>query len=97
MGTRERRTREREETREKILGAARDMFAHEGYEAVTMRAIAEKIEYTPTAIYHHFDSKQALLTELCACDFRGLAAHFRGKAVSDDPIERIRSAGRAYL
>ena len=97
MGTKERRTRERQETREKILGAAREMFANEGYDSVTMRAIAERIEYTPTAIYHHFDSKQALLTELCACDFRGLADHFRGHAVSADPVERIRAVGRAYL
>ena len=97
MGTKERRTRERQETRERILSAAREMFADEGYESVTMRAIAERIEYTPTAIYHHFDSKQALLTELCACDFRGLADHFRGHAVSADPVERIRAVGRAYL
>src|SRR5689334_19560389 len=97
MGTRERRTREREETREKILGAAREMFAHEGYDAVTMRAIADRIEYTPTAIYHHFENKQALLTELCQCDFRELAEHFSGRPVSADPIERIKAAGRAYL
>ena len=97
MGTRERRTRERQETREKILGAARDMFANEGFDAVTMRAIADRIEYTPTAIYHHFDSKQALLTELCTCDFLELAEHFRGQTLSADPIERIRAVGRAYL
>jgi len=97
MGTKERRTRERQETREKILGAARDMFANDGYDAVTMRAIAEKIEYTPTAIYHHFDNKQSLLTELCLCDFQGLADHFRGRAMSSDPVERIKAVGRAYL
>lgn len=97
MGTKERRTREREETREKILGAAREMFATEGFDAVTMRAIAERIEYTPTAIYHHFDSKQALLTELCTSDFLELAKHFRGRAASCDPVERIKAVGRAYL
>src|SRR5215831_4064594 len=97
MGTRERRTRERHETREMILSAAREMFAEEGYEAVTMRAIADRIEYTPTAIYHHFENKQALLTELCQRDFEGLARHFKGVAVVSDPVERILAVGDAYL
>jgi AcrR family transcriptional regulator len=97
MGTKERRTRERIETREMILEAAREMFAEEGYDAVTMRAIAERIEYTPTAIYHHFPSKQALLTELCECDFQGLAKLFQTHAAPADPIERLRAVGNAYL
>jgi len=97
MGTRERRIREREETREMILNAAREMFAEDGFDAVTMRAIAERIEYTPTAIYHHFASKQALLTELCQCDFEGLARHFKGEAIASDPVERILAVGDAYL
>jgi len=97
MGTKERRERERTETRERILNAARDMFADDGYDAVTMRAIADRIEYTPTAIYHHFANKQALLTELCEQDFGELARHFVGKAVAADPIERLRAVGEAYL
>ena len=97
MGTKERRTRERIETREKILGAARDMFAEEGYESVTMRAIAQRIEYTSTAIYHHFPSKQALLQELCECDFADLGRHFQSNVASADPIGRLKDVGLAYL
>ncbi len=97
MGTKERRSREKMVTRDKILAAARDMFAEEGYEAVTMRAIAERVEYTPTALYHHFRNKQALLTELCDCDFESLARHFSGQAAAADPVERILAVGRAYL
>jgi AcrR family transcriptional regulator len=97
VGTKERRTRERQETRDLILSAAREMFAAEGYDAVTMRAIAREIEYTPTAIYHHFENKQALLSELCQCDFEGLARHFQGHATSTDPVERILAVGEAYL
>jgi AcrR family transcriptional regulator len=52
------------------------MFAEEGFDSVTMRAIAERIEYTPTAIYHHFKNKNALLSELCMSDFGALAQHF---------------------
>ena len=97
MGSAERRTRERVETRQRILDAAREMFVEAGYEATTMRAIAERIEYTPTAIYHHFRSKEALLAELCAIDFRALAAAFRKIGRIEDPVARLRRSGQAYV
>ena len=68
----QRRDRERAETRRKILEAARRMFVQQGYEGTTMRAIAAKIGYTPTAIYHHFRDKDALVAELSGLDFRAL-------------------------
>ena len=97
MGSVERRTRERAETRERILDAAREMFVEAGYEATTMRAIADRIEYTPTAIYHHFRNKEALLAELCALDFQALAAAFQKLSRIADPIERLRRCGLAYV
>ncbi|HEY6572041.1 MAG TPA: TetR/AcrR family transcriptional regulator [Candidatus Eisenbacteria bacterium] len=97
MATKERRVRELEETREKILDAARDMFATDGFDSVTMRAIAERIEYTPTAIYHHFKNKQALLTEICQRDFESLARHFNASVATPDPVQRILAVGEAYL
>lgn len=97
MTTKDRRARELEETREKILDAARDMFADEGFDAVTMRAIAERIEYTPTAIYHHFKNKNALLSEICMRDFEMLAQHFNMSVAPSDPVARILAVGEAYL
>jgi AcrR family transcriptional regulator len=97
VGTRERREREKLETREKILAAAREMFAEEGVDSVTMREIAKRIEYTSTAIYHHFPSKQALLTELCECDYAGLHEHFQHNVAAEDPVERLKQLGMAYL
>ena len=97
MGPSERRAREREEIRSLILDAARELFAAEGVEAVTMRRIAEKIEYSPTAIYFHFKDKDALLRELCDCDFRDFAQGFAVMAEIADPVERLRAAGRAYV
>jgi AcrR family transcriptional regulator len=96
MGTRERREREREEIRTLILDAAREMFVAEGYEAVTMRRIAEKIEYSPTAIYFHFKDKDALIHELCDTDFAKLAREFGPIAKIPDPIERLRKVGHVY-
>lgn len=97
MGPKERREREREEIRTRILDAARELFASEGVESVTMRRIADRIEYSPTAIYFHFKDKDALLAELCDCDFRAFALGFAEIARIPDPVERLRQAGRAYV
>lgn len=97
MGTMERRDRERQELRTLILNAARDLFAEQGFEAVTMRKIAERIEYSPTAIYFHFRDKEALLRELCDTDFGALAQEFQKIARIADPIDRLRHIGRAYV
>src|SRR5690349_18095228 len=97
MGVKERRERQREDLRTKIMDAARDLFVSEGYDAVSMRKIAEAIEYSPTAIYVHFQDKAALMQELCAHDFQSLAHVFHDLAKIANPIERIRQTGHAYI
>lgn len=97
MGSAERRKREAADTRQKILDAARDLFVQNGFDATSMRAIADRIEYTPTAIYHHFQNKEALLDELCSQDFRELARSFQRIGKVADPVERIVRAGQAYV
>src|SRR5262245_13887112 len=97
MGVTERRERERQETRTKILDAARELFAELGYEAVTMRKVAERVEYSPTAIYFHFKDKESLMRELCEIDFGSLAHQFQKIAREKDPIERLRKIGHAYV
>ncbi len=96
MGSRDRRERERLETREKILDAASELFVRDGVEAVTMRAIAERIEYTPTAIYHHFKDKTHLLYACCEEHMRFLAKEIQQLGQVNDPVERIRALGLAY-
>lgn len=59
-----RRRARKNEIRERILDAARSIFALEGFEAVTMRRIGERCDYTPSAIYKHFPNKDAILDEL---------------------------------
>ncbi len=97
MGSMDRREREKAELQEKILNAARELFVVYGYEGVSMRRIAERIEYSPTAIYLHFADKEALFRELCNADFRRLAAEFAQLAKIADPSERLRQVGRAYV
>ncbi len=96
MGTTERRERERERVRGRILDAARELFARDGYDAVTMRKIAEAVEYSPTAIYLHFKDKESLVRELCIADFDSLARSFQRIAREPDPLERLRKVGLAY-
>lgn len=96
MGSRERREREKLEIREKILEAARALFVERGVDATTMREIAKRIDYTPTAIYHHFQDKEAVIYELCRRDFTELAQLFMRIGRIEDPIERLRRIGHAY-
>ena len=96
MGITERREREREEVRRKILEAARELFATEGYERVTMRRIADAIEYSPTTIYNHFEDKVALVDALCEEDFARLLSAMSRAELPRDPIEAIRQLGLAY-
>jgi AcrR family transcriptional regulator len=97
LGLRERKEREHAEIRESILDAAREMFVADGVDAVTMRAIAKRIEYSPPVIYSHFADKHALIQELCYRDFRALAQAFGRIGRIDDPVERLRRIGRAYV
>lgn len=98
MGIVERRERERNELRRRILDAARELFAKRGYEAVTMREIARRIEYSATALYLHFADKQALLRELCRQDFADFAQGFVDRvATTGDPVARLARAGLVYL
>lgn len=97
MATSNRRERERDQTRGKIMDAARRLFAAEGFEAVSMRQIAEDIGYSATAIYVHFKDKRDLFTAICAEDFQGLAEFMRGIAQVSDPAQRMRELGLAYM
>ena len=96
MGIVERREREREEVRKKILDAARELFASEGYDRVTMRRIAEAIEYSPTTIYNHFEDKDDLVQSLCEEDFSRLLSFLQEGPPAESAIEFVRQLGHAY-
>ena len=98
MGPKARREREKEQLRQEILDAARELFLKEGYENVQMRRIAEKIEYSPTTIYLYFENKADLLYAVCQETFAKL--YKKMAAINEkyvDPVERLRAGGRAYV
>jgi len=97
MGTKERRDRERQELRQAILIASREIAAHEGWQSVSMRKVAERIEYSPPTIYEHFTSKEALLQELMREGFRLLMERVQaGNSTAAAPEARILAVARAY-
>ena len=98
MGTKERRAREKEQLRRQILSAARELFVNEGYENVSMRKIANKIEYSPTTIYLYFNDKAALLDSVCQETLLNLLNTLEQlKKDISDPVEALRKSGRAYV
>ncbi|MDP4269624.1 MAG: TetR/AcrR family transcriptional regulator [Bacteroidota bacterium] len=76
MGHVERKQRDKEANRQKILDAARKIAASEGWAAVTIRKIATEIEYTPPIVYEHFENKEDLLHEIIKSGFRELHHKF---------------------
>lgn len=98
MGSKERRERAKENLREQIMDAARELFVSEGYESVSMRKIADKIEYSPTTIYLYFKDKTDLLVQLCDETFARLGERLeRIRQKQEDPLLALREAARAYV
>lgn len=96
MGASDRRNRDKD-LKSCILEAARELFAERGYDAVTMRKIAERIAYSPTAIYQHFEDKKSLVEELCARDFGCLSEALGRLAGIADPLERLSGLACEYV
>ncbi len=98
MGTAERRAREREQLRSRILDAASELFIEEGFANVSLRKIADKIEYSPATIYLYFRDKNDLLASLCRETFNGLREELlRLEQEQTDPVELLRRGLRFYI
>src|SRR5215203_3600787 len=96
MGIKERQERDREAVRRAILDAARELFVTEGFQNVSIRKIAERIEYSPAAIYGYFPSKDDIFFSLAEEGFRllGDPASVRDDPALKDapPLEHVRAA-----
>jgi AcrR family transcriptional regulator len=97
MGTKERKDRQKTEMKDAILEAALKLFSDEGYDNVTMRKIADKIEYSVGTIYLYFKDKSEMFFELHTKGF----AEFYQKQLSvqhiKNPAERLTAHGEAYI
>lgn len=97
MGIEDRKQRHKEDLKETILRAAKELFLEKGYEATSMRNIAEKIEYSPATIYLHFKDKNEVFYALHKEGFRMLVSAFQTLKNVSDPFERLKAMGHVYV
>jgi AcrR family transcriptional regulator len=98
MGVQDRRARQKTLLRQQILDAARELLVREGYEKLSMRRVADRIDYSPTAIYMHFKDKQELVFSLCEETFAKLVHEL--ETLPDefaDPLVRLRKGMERYV
>jgi AcrR family transcriptional regulator len=97
MGIAERRVREKEKLRSAILDTAWQMVKDEGWQSLSIRKIADAIEYSVPVIYDHFENKEAILFEFGKEGFRILARKIsEAKEKKDDPAEQLKLMANAF-
>ena len=97
MASKDRILRQKEETRKNILDAAYFIAKEEGWQGLSMRKIADKIEYTAPIIYEYFSNKEAILSELTGRGFNMLSRELeKAKATSENPEEQLEAMWMAY-
>ncbi len=93
-----RRTAVSEHKRALILEAARQVFAEEGLDGASLRAIAIRAGYTPAALYFHFDSKEAMYAEVLHGSLVSLGAAVEGSvAGTKTPQQHLKAAAMAFF
>jgi AcrR family transcriptional regulator len=97
MSIEDRKQRDREHMRALILDAAKSLFVEKGFEETSMRAIAEKIEYSPATIYLYYKDKVALIHDLHLEGFTRMNRDMSVLFHVSDPFERLIAMGRAYV
>jgi AcrR family transcriptional regulator len=85
----ERKIREKVSVHNAILEAARNIAVEEGWHSVTIRKIADRIEYTPPIVYEHFDNKEGLIRELILSGFRMLRKEYDKILETESDPKRI--------
>ena len=92
------RERRHARTKQAILDAAQQIIAERGTEALSMREIAQRIEYSPSGLYEYFRGKDEIIQGLCDEGFDRLAERIRYRiATEHTPIQRLLASSVAYL
>lgn len=96
--TRERRERERAQRHQMIITAARELAEAEGWEAVTTRRLAERVEYSQPVLYSHFNGKDAIVGAVALDGFVEMAGDLgRARRSASEPARALRAVCAAYL
>ncbi len=101
MTTTERRVRERRQRHELIVATARELAEQEGWEAVTTRRLAERVEYSQPVLYSHFTNKDAIVRAVAIEGFAELGAGLRqarlAAPAAPATATAMRAVAEAYL
>ncbi|OOG74818.1 TetR/AcrR family transcriptional regulator [Algoriphagus sp. A40] len=97
MGIADRKERDKEELRERILVAAKSLFLQKGVEKTSIRNIADQIEYSPGIIYHYFRDKNEIFHALHQGGFIQLMEKMQVLGVVRNPMERLKAMGSIYI
>jgi AcrR family transcriptional regulator len=97
MGVKERKERDKAEMREMILDSAHKLFIDRGFEEVSIRNIAEAIEYSPATIYLYFKDKNDIFFALHTEAFKKFNAYMADLANVAEPFDRLIAMGEKYI
>ncbi len=97
MSTPTPRQRRHLQTKEAILDAALRIINEQGIQALSMRAIAEQIDYSPAGLYEYFGSKEEIIIAICQEGERRLRKALAAPPASLPPDEHLVAIGRAYI
>lgn len=98
MSIQQRRSRDKDRRRQRIITSARRLAEAEGWDSVTTRRLAEAIEYSQPVLYSHFQGKKAIIQAVAVQGFAELAAAIRAaRQQASGPQAALLALARAYL
>jgi AcrR family transcriptional regulator len=97
LGIAERKGRERAEREHRIVAAARAIAEREGWDAVTIRRLAEEIEYSQPVLYSHFENRDAIVAAVAVEGFRDITAALQKAASGSTGRNALKNVAMAYL
>ena len=97
MGIKERKEREKDERKKQILEATIQIIKEEGLDNLSIRKIAQKIEYSPAVVYHYFKNKEDILEHTIHQQYVSLVQGMQALTEIEDPEVLIAELGRKYI
>jgi AcrR family transcriptional regulator len=97
MGIIARKEKQKQEIRQLILEASMKLFVEEGFSHVSVRKIAEQIQYSPTTLYLYFKDKNEILFHCCESGFEKMLEQNKSLSLIGNPLERLHQMGVNYL
>jgi AcrR family transcriptional regulator len=97
MGSQQRKEREKEDLRRKVITAATELFREESYAAVSMRKIAKRVEYSVGTLYLYYKDKDELFLAVQSAAFEQAFTFINALSGKDDPLERLQELGERYV